>query len=194
MNEEQAGDRRPSHSPRTKPGALRPTWRSSKKIAGKMRASRRSRGNEEASPRLSGVAKRAHRCPVAKIRQSITLAASDLFVSVAGKQPVKKWGLANRFPSMSRVARDVARARTYAYACVARGAFDNRSHEATQNTVGALLCTPNTRRGCREEWSPMAGYYPVISRAVAALETNSLDARRDIYSPSEHCDFTLSKF
>ena len=28
----------------------------------------------------------------------------------------------------------------------------------------------------------MADYYPVISRAVAALETNTLDARRDIYN------------
>jgi hypothetical protein len=26
------------------------------------------------------------------------------------------------------------------------------------------------------------GYCPVISRAVAALETNTLDARRDIYN------------
>jgi hypothetical protein len=28
----------------------------------------------------------------------------------------------------------------------------------------------------------MADYYPVISRAIAALETNTLDARRDIYN------------
>jgi hypothetical protein len=28
----------------------------------------------------------------------------------------------------------------------------------------------------------MADYYPIISRAIAALETNTLDARRDIYN------------